>query len=1057
MSSVDLNIIERGLKGQEWTAEKGPITAGDLAKIPEQRTNNSSALNALPTPFARFFVVKEAFRRALEELKDSKKHAGEAYNRLVSDTLDVFEILYNQTYHQKRWDDTRKIVIREWEYDTDLTNLKKQVPILGSAVENYFTSDLSAAKKRLFFIVLENEGRNYLLATSSPFTGFVTPPDLDKKVDNRGKSAPSFMGKRYAQMPTITRKFGGSYFRDVKMFGERDKDFKNYMFYLVDKSPLGDEMKELRDYIKQIQITDYDINTDWKPQFKTITSDNSNEVVINGMPVCKDAGLSTVNFFNDTLIRLPYRLSKDFYQPMTYAGGEEDRDYDFMLPLSKEAINLIEDDFECICKITKVKVIVTLKYKGQDYFKEYYLDTDGIGNRGRIVILSNENISFNLGVFPNILSPNENENNYFKVMAAMNDATQEYRPVSIDSLDLTFYYRNTDKRFTEIETIDHNNTAAKYGVRPAVVRSKQDSSREVDAGSKLYEVFNSQFDAISFRFNLDSGVCEGILIPNWKKAQRTNESYVYAVDLGTTNTYISSSKVGKDNEPEQLNMNEPMVAYLHDFKRSPQHSLVSVIENALAPTYVRNFKTEFVPTLIDGTQYRFPIRTALCVQKGDKGDPSLFDNCNIAFFYEKIKGLGNQTILTDIKWEDSNEKKLRLFIRELLLIIKTDVLQKNGHLSNTKLIWFRPLSFKAGSREMFTSIWNEEAKYILNIGSSQIECISESEAPYYYFNKKNTFNSVDAVSIVDIGGGSSDFIYFADGKPIIANSVHFGCDVMWGNGFSGFTNDKQNGIYDRFVESIHFGDSEDELEKLNISMRMDNTVSTKDIINFWLSNDDRSEISKKLKVSYKPLFLYHFASIVYYMASMYKAKGLACPRSVLFCGNGSKYIDGLLSSDKETIKEIVSTIFKEVYGEIQSVQIILPEYRKESTCYGGLYRKTDVEVPEEFNFQGVSDKEYENVESLIEAFPAMSKELNNSYEKFNMIYSKLLRILISKGEMDKNVDIDKVLHTVTDGMQDSLKKNFKTQVVQGMKGSEKYHDSVFFLPIIDNVLKLTKI
>ena len=73
MSSVDLNIIERGLKGQQWTAEKGPITAGDLAKISEQRTNNSSALNALPTPFARFFVVKEAFRRVLEEVKNPKK------------------------------------------------------------------------------------------------------------------------------------------------------------------------------------------------------------------------------------------------------------------------------------------------------------------------------------------------------------------------------------------------------------------------------------------------------------------------------------------------------------------------------------------------------------------------------------------------------------------------------------------------------------------------------------------------------------------------------------------------------------------------------------------------------------------------------------------------------------------------------------------------------------------------------------------------------------------------------------------------------------------------
>ncbi|MBD5310996.1 MAG: hypothetical protein HDS13_02365 [Bacteroides sp.] len=1055
MSSVDLNIIERGLKGQEWTAEKGPITAGDLAKITEQRTNNSSALNALPTPFARFFVVKEAFRRALEELKDSKKHTGDAYNRLVSDTLDIFELLYNQTFHEGRWDDTRKIVIREWELETDLKSLKRQVPILGNAVENYFSSDLKASGNRLFFVVIENEGRNYLLGTSSPYTGFVTPPDLDKKVDNRGKAVPSFIGKRYEHMPTITRKSGGSYFRDVKLFGDRDKDFKNYMFYLVNKYPIGDEMKELRDYIKQVQITDKDITTNWQPQFKIISSDNSNDVVINGLPIGKDTGLSTVNFFNDTLIRLPFRLSKDFYQPMTYAGGDEKREYDFMLPISREAMNLIEGNFECVCKVTNAKVTVTLKYKGQEYRKDYYPDNDGVTSRGRIVNLEKENISFNLGVFPNILSPNTVENNYFKVMAVMNDSTDDYTPVSIERVDLTFFYRN-DERFEEIETIENSNTTAKYGVRPAVVRSKQNDLKEIDAGSKFYEIFNTQFDAIYFRFRLDSGSCEGVLIPNWKRAQRTDDSYAYAVDLGTTNTYISCCKIGKDNEPEQLNMNEPMVAFLHDVKRSAQYSLVSIIENTLTPKCVKNFKTEFVPALIDGIQYRFPIRTALCVKKGDNSKPSLFDNCNIAFFYEKTKGMGNQTILTDIKWEGNHEKELRLFIRELLLIVKTDVLQKNGLLANTKLIWFRPLSFNGGIRELYTSIWNEEAKYLLNIGSSQIDCVSESEAPYYYFNKKNIFNSVDAVSIVDIGGGSSDFIYFANGKPKIANSVHFGCDILWGNGFSGFTNDRQNGIFERFVESIHFEDSE-ELEQLNLSMRSDKSVSTKDIISFWLSNDEHCEISKKLKESYKPLFLYHFVSIVYYMALMYRAKCLACPRSVLFCGNGSKYIDGLLSSDKGTIKEIVTTIFKEVYGEIKDVQVILPNYRKECTCYGGLYRKSDAVIPEEFNFQGVSDKEYENVDHLISDFLSISSKLLDSFKALNTLYSKLLRILVANGELDKQVDIKNLVEIVSTGVQDSLQKNFKTQVVQPLNGSEVYHDSVFFLPVIDNVLKLTKI
>lgn len=1057
MSSVDLNIIERGLKGQQWTAEKGPITAGDLDKISEQRTNNSSALNALPTPFARFFVVKEAFRRALEEVKDPRKSAGDAYNRLVSDTLDVFELLYNQTYHEKRWDaNSRKIAILEWDYSSHLKDLNSQVPILGSAIENYFSTDLKAANNKLFFIVLMNDGRDYLLGTSSPYTGLVTPPDLDKRVDKRGNGTTSFMGKRYQQMPSLVRKSGGTYFRDIRMFGQRDKDFKNFMFYLVDNSPLGNEMNELRDYIKQVQINDPDINKNWQPQFKTIISDQSNEVVINGLPISKDTGISTVNFFNDTLIRLPFRLAKDYYQPMTFANDNENRDYDYLLPISREGLELMDSNFECVCKDARTKVIITLKYKGQEYTKEYYPD-ESTGSRGRIVNLSKENVNFNLGVFPNILSPNVAENNYFKVMAVMNDATTDFKPVSVEQLELSFFFRNADKRFEEIETIDQDNSNAKYGVRPAVVRSKQDTSREVEAGSKFYEVFNKEFDAINLRFVLHSGTCEGVLLPNWKRAQRTHDAFTYAVDLGTTNTYISCRHLGKENEPEQLNMKEPMVAFLHDFKHSNQHSLVSLIENALVPTCRKNFTTEFVPALIDGEAYRFPIRTALCVKTGDHSKPSLFDNCNIAFFYEKTLGLGNQSILTDIKWEGTHEKELRLFIRELLLIVKTDVLQKNGLLANTRLIWFRPLSFKVNIKDLYNRIWEEEAKYILNIGSSQIECVSESEAPYYYFNTKNSFNSVDAVSIVDIGGGSSDFIYFADGKPQIANSIHFGCDVLWGNGFSGFANDRTNGIYERFADSIHLGDHDDELEMLNIRMRTNKDVSTKDIINFWLSNDKRCEISKKLKENYKPLFLYHFASIVYFMAKMYNSKNLACPRSVLFCGNGSKYIDGLLSSDKSTIKEIVTTIFKEIYGDIKDVQVILPESRKECTCYGGLYRDSDVAVPDEFNFQGISGKEYENVEQLKADYPNISGELLKSFSQFNNLYGKLLRILIGKGELDNKVDTDLVINTISTGIQDSLDKNFKTQVIQKLSDSDVYHDSIFFLPIIDNVLKLTQI
>lgn len=72
----------------------------------------------------------------------------------------------------------------------------------------------------------------------------------------------------------------------------------------------------------------------------------------------------------------------------------------------------------------------------------------------------------------------------------------------------------------------------------------------------------------------------------------------------------------------------------------------------------------------------------------------------------------DQRILTDIKWVE-NDAMLRVFIRELLLIIKADVLQHNGDLDRTKLVWFRPLSFMGNMRETYKDVWNSEAEKIL--------------------------------------------------------------------------------------------------------------------------------------------------------------------------------------------------------------------------------------------------------------------------------------------------------------------------------------------------------
>ena len=67
MSRIDLNIVDRGIQGSNWIAEDTGLTPEHLDAVLEQKTDNSGALNSLPTPFARFFVAKEAFRRAMKQ------------------------------------------------------------------------------------------------------------------------------------------------------------------------------------------------------------------------------------------------------------------------------------------------------------------------------------------------------------------------------------------------------------------------------------------------------------------------------------------------------------------------------------------------------------------------------------------------------------------------------------------------------------------------------------------------------------------------------------------------------------------------------------------------------------------------------------------------------------------------------------------------------------------------------------------------------------------------------------------------------------------------------
>lgn len=1031
----ELNIIDRGVNSSEWTSEGGKLDRDSLHKVMEQRTDNSSALNALPTPFARFFVVKEAFRRVCEERTDPCKSifAGRAYERLVSDCLDIYELLFNQGYHDVCND---RIVVKEWSLERNMPSLKEKVRILHDTVENYMKDDLGKDTDKLYFIVLQSKGKEYLLGTSSSLTGFITPPDLDKKTDKD-----EYLGERYQGLPVLKRKGNyGRYFQDICLLEDRSQEFKNYMYNTFSKTVDG-RLAEIRDYVRSY-ANDPEIKNDFCLELTTCKTEDCDDLVINGLSICRSKEVGS--YFTDVIIKLPFKISRENYKLPVIEGGS-----DYLLPLSEEAISRMNvDDLDISIRERRGgNVSVTIKVNGKEEKKEYAGVDSAIGNEGKILDLLEYGVTLDLGLFPNIRSDIKEENNYYKLMIVERDKSK-IPTVSVDDIICEFYEKGqrideaTDEKFS-------------YGVRLPVVRSLQ--RKESTCGTKFYELFNTVFDLMRLSIKIEGMNYFGVLIPLWKKSNNERKSYIYAVDLGTTNTFVSRRVNSKDSyEPEQLRMDCHIMSYLHDKREMKQKKEIDLWEDLPESYFLDYFQTEFIPPFIDGVRYKFPIRTAMSKSINRSDANSLFDSRNIAFSYARRKIVGDNETITEIKWdEDAAKAEANLFIRELLMLMKYDMLQENADLKSTQLIWFTPLSLKEPIKKLFERIWLDQSKEILGITSNQLKCYTESEAPYYYFSKKDLFRDISSVVLVDIGGGSTDVVYFEQEMPVVANSVHFGCDVLWGNGHNEMKNARENGIFDSLKDRIHF-ETGSELEKINKEMIASSTYTTKEIINFWLTNKEKCGVADILRDEYAYLFMYHYAAIIYYIVGMLKSKGLKCPSAIAFSGNGSRYIDDFLTTDVEQLSELTMIILKKEFPDAKPVELILEDNRKESTCYGGLYRPSTASTPESYIFMGVDGKQYKKISELKDAFDnGLCDELKKRIDTLNDYYLDMLVMMKNRQNLDK-VPVGNIKKELKIEILEKLQTDF-TKEIRQYDEDVQMNDTLFFMPVIDLICNLTKI
>ena len=192
---------------------------------------------------------------------------------------------------------------------------------------------------------------------------------------------------------------------------------------------------------------------------------------------------------------------------------------------------------------------------------------------------------------------------------------------------------------------------------------------------------------------------------------------------------------------------------------------------------------------------------------------------------------------------------------------------------------------------------------------------------------------------------------------------------------------------------------------------------------------------------------------------MFKAYELPYPRTIIFSGNGSKYIDNYITDRETALKRITELIVSKVYAkEISNIELVLPSERKESTCYGGLFHKAKAAEPRPIVYLGDGENnEYKNVEAIKNAYASGVKErLAGEIAAMNKIYKEVLDSLIHE-KVIESVNSNEMYKVVNGVVEDALVSKFQTEVLNQYMLQEPFNDTLFFLPVVEAVFKLTGI
>lgn len=744
--------------------------------------------------------------------------------------------------------------------------------------------------------------------------------------------------------------------------------------------------------------------------------------------------LTVGDFFEPYIIRTVYPIHHEKFFDGNFLMASGDITKGYLLPIKKEYFDYFNiSDLQGVVsdgkKVLEIKqmttggVTVTLRIPIQNgkyitYERMYYPPTNEYQiaepelSRNRGAVIENQ---FGLTLYPFLKLAQDNQNHYR--VAFMDRDIQEHTKHNKYALQ---FYKNAD-----------NNQVKEKAV-------KQRSEKANDNISSSYYVIEDSFDYVEIKNNWATG----LLIPKFKTNIPGTSEFTFAVDFGTTNTHIEYKKDNGDPKPFEIDESDIQIATLHDPK-NPE-TIKSLNKILLGKLLIDIIPQEIIPQEINSkSEFHFPLRTAINSNINldiDKETYALAD-FNIPFVYEKYLVAKNAKTRTNLKWsnfKNPNETKvIDAYFENLLLLIRNKVLLNGGDLNKTKLIWLYPSSMTAFRIGELETKWNTLFKKYINTIQNP-EKLSESIAPFYYFNTQMGVNAMaNSVVSIDIGGGTTDVVAYKNNKAEMLTSFRFAANAIFGDAFGRST--KINGFIQKYSERIKYlleTNNQHDLSKVLENLKENG--KSEDIIAFFFSIEkNRKIIEQNIPISFtgklklnsdlKIVFVLFYASIIYHIAKIMKAKNLGIPKHITFSGTGSKIINITDGTDKlDTLTKLTQIIFKEIFeeSELKKIELKQDVFPKEISCKGALQihsnqavsvdeiktvllgTSDDILIPEtQKNYKdldnSVENSIVEEYENFIDRIFDLNKELSfKNYFGINPSHLDTYRIFLKENALD---------------------------------------------------------